>query len=65
MNDSVIVIGDFNIDVKVKGYIQNKFWKTMNSTGLSPFVKEATRITSASETIIDLIFSNMDLDVEI
>jgi len=37
----------------------------MNSAGLSQLVKEATRITSASETIIDLVFSNMDLQVEV
>jgi len=37
----------------------------MNSTGLSQLVKETTRITSASETIIDLVFSNMDLQVEV
>jgi len=35
MSDSFIVMEDFNIDMKVQGYIQNKLRKTMNSTGLS------------------------------
>jgi len=63
MSDSVIVMRDFNIDMKVQGYTRNKLRKTMNSAGLSQLVKEATRITS--ETIIDLVFSNMDLQVQV
>jgi len=35
INDSVIVMGDINIDMNVKGYIQDKLRKTMNSAGLS------------------------------
>jgi len=61
MSDSILIMGD----MKVKDYIQDKLKKTMNSTALSQLVKEATRITSASETIIDLVFSNMDLHVEV
>jgi len=44
-SDSFIVMEDFNIDMKVQGYIQDKLRKTMNSAGLSQLVKEATRIT--------------------
>jgi len=65
MSDSFIVMGDFNIDMKVQGYTHDKLRKTMNSAGLSQLIKEATRITSTSETIIDLVFSNMDLQVEV
>jgi len=65
MNDSSIVMGDFNIDMKVQGYTQDKLRRTLNSVGLSQLVKETTRITSTSETIIDLVFSNMDLQVEV
>jgi len=65
MSDGVIVMGDFNIDMKVKDYIQDKLRKTMNSAGLSQLVKEARRITSASETIIDLVFPSMDLHIEV
>jgi len=60
MSDSSIVMGDFIIDMKVQGY---KLRRTLNSIGLSQLVKEATRITSTSETMIDLVFSNMDLHV--
>jgi len=35
MSDSVIIMGDFNVDAKVKSYIQDKFRKTMNSAGLN------------------------------
>jgi len=65
MSDSFIVMGDFNIDMKMQGYTQDKLKKTMNSAGLSQLVKELTTITSASETIIDLVFLNMDLQVEV
>jgi len=42
LNDSVLVMGDFNIDMKVKDYSQDRFRKTMNSAGLSQLVGEAT-----------------------
>jgi len=58
-------MGDFNIDMKVKGYIPGKLMKTINSAGLNQLVSEAIRITSASETIIDLVFANVDFDVEV
>jgi len=51
--------------MKVQGYTQDKLRRTLNSIGLSQLVKDATRITSTSETMIDLVFSNMDLQVEV
>jgi len=39
--------------------------KTINSAGLNQLVNEASRITSSSRTIIDLVFPNMDLDVKV
>jgi len=65
MSDSFIVMGDFNIDMKVQGYTQDKLRRTLNSVGLSQLVKKATRITSKYETMIDLVFSNMDLQIEV
>jgi len=65
ISDSVVIMGDFNIDMKINGYIQDKLMKTMNSVGLKQLVKEVTRITSTSETIIDLVFSNIDFDIEV
>jgi len=65
MSDNFIVMGDFNIDMKAQGHTQDKLRKTMNSAGLSQLVKEATRFTSTSETIIELVFSNMYLQVEV
>lgn len=65
VSDNVIVMGDFNIDVKVNNYIQNKLIRVMNSAGLKQLVKEATRIVKNSETIIDLVFSNIDIKIEV
>jgi len=65
MSDSVIVVENFKINIKVKDYIEDKRRKTMNFAGLRQLVKEATRITSASEIIVDLVFSNMHLHVEV
>jgi exonuclease III len=43
-NDNVIIMGDFNIDMKVNNYIQNKLTRVMNSVGLKQLITEATRI---------------------
>lgn len=58
-------MGDFNIDMKVNNYIQGKLIRVMNSVGLKQLVREPTRIVNTSATIIDLFFSNMDMEVEI
>lgn len=63
--DNIIIMGDFNIDMKLHNHIQGKLIKVMNSVGLKQMVKEATRIVSMSETIIDLVFSNMDVEVKV
>jgi len=34
LNDSVILMGNFNIDMKIKNYYQNKLIRIMNSVGL-------------------------------
>lgn len=65
LRDNIIVMGDFNIDMKLNNHIQGKLTKVMNSVGLKQLIKEATRIVSTSETIIDLVFSNMDLEVKV
>jgi len=58
LSGSVIIMGDFNIDMKIKNYYQNKLVRTMYLAGLKQLVNEPTRITDHSETIIDLVFSN-------
>ncbi|KMR04821.1 hypothetical protein RF55_420 [Lasius niger] len=39
--------------------------RVMNSLGLRQLVKEATRIVQNSETLIDLVFGNVEMDVEV
>jgi len=58
-------MGDFNIDMKVKNYNQNKLMRIMYSIGLKQLVSEPTRIVNTSETIIDLIFTNEEVDVTV
>ncbi|KMQ85478.1 rna-directed dna polymerase from mobile element jockey-like protein, partial [Lasius niger] len=65
LNDNVIVLGDFNVDMKVKNHIQKKLIKAMNTVGLRQLVTEATRVAISSETIIDLVFSNLEVDIEV
>lgn len=65
LNDSVIVMGDFNVGMKVNNYIKKKLIKTMNTVGLRQLVKEATKIAISSETIINLVFFNLEVDIEV
>ncbi|CAL1680966.1 unnamed protein product [Lasius platythorax] len=37
----------------------------MNTVGLRQLVTEATRVAISSETIIDLVFSNLEVDIEV
>lgn len=65
LNGNVIIMGDFNIDMKIKNYCQNKLMRIMNSVGLKQLVNEPTRIVNISETIIDLVFTNEELEVTV
>ena len=65
LSGNVIIMGDFNINMKINNYCQNKLTKIANAARLRQLVNEPTRITSDSETIIDLVFTNLDISVEI
>lgn len=65
MRGSVIIMGDFNFDIKVNNYCQNKLVRIMDESGLKQMVKEPTRIVNNSETIIDLIFTNLEVEVKV
>ena len=54
---------NFNIDMKIKNYCQNKLIRIMNSVGLKQLVNEPTRIVNTLETIINLIFTNEEIEV--
>ena len=65
LNQKVIIMGDFNIDMKLNNYTQGRLIRGMHSVGLKQLVKEPTRIVRTSETIIDLVFSNDEVEVDV
>lgn len=65
LRQNVIIMGDFNIDLKIDNYIQRRLIKSMYSVGLKQLVNDYTRIGRTSETKIDLVFSNEDTEVEV
>lgn len=57
-NNSVILIGDFNINyANEDGYVK-KFKQLINLNGMKQLIQDYTRITQKTKTIIDLIISN-------
>ena len=51
-------MGDINIDIK-DGHISNSTWKhTIELHDLSQIIREPTRITAHSETLIDHIYTS-------
>ncbi|KAI2647708.1 hypothetical protein H4Q32_030226 [Labeo rohita] len=61
-NKSVIVCGDFNIDLGNTVAI-NDFKNYMGIAGLCPMITKPTRITTHSATIIDNIYTNLHGDI--
>ena len=55
---------DFNTDMKVKNYCQNKL-RIVNSVSLKQLVNESTRKINTSETIIDLVFTNEEIEITV
>lgn len=60
-----MVIGDFNIDLMTDSFYAKKLQTEMLSVGMKQYVKEPTRITKDSRTIIDLIFANSNKIVQV
>lgn len=54
-NKSVFILGDFNDDLLLKG---NSISKTINNNNLTQVIDKATRTTSTSSTLLDLIITN-------
>ena len=55
-NKSVFILGDFNDDVLIMG---NKISKIIKNNNLTQVIDKATRSTSTSATLLDLIVTNM------
>lgn len=65
LRQKVIIMGDFNIDMNVSNYVQVRLTRVMQAVGCKQLVKKPTRIVKDSETIIDLVFSNMEVETEV
>lgn len=60
-----IIAGDFNIDLMKHTTYPNQLRDIILCTGMKQYVKQFTRITERSRTMIDLVISNSDLNVEV
>lgn len=61
-----ILVGDFNINLNNKNGSSEKLKSIITLSGMKQFVKEATRVTNSSSTLIDLVVSNVyDLKIRI
>lgn len=60
-----IVIGDFNIDIMVDSFYTKKLLTVMQNLGMRQYVECPTRVTKDSRTMIDLIFSNKEVKVQV
>ncbi|KAG8237491.1 hypothetical protein J437_LFUL017036 [Ladona fulva] len=57
-NNKFILIGDFNINIKKNSTYSSKLMSVIENYGLKQFVKDFTRVTMDSRTLIDLVISN-------
>ncbi|KAM0730334.1 hypothetical protein ACS0PU_002663 [Formica fusca] len=60
-----MVIGDFNIDIMLDSFYTRKLQTTMLSLGMKQYVNQPMRITKDSKTIIDLIFTNNKIEMQV
>lgn len=60
-----MVIGDFNIDFMINSFYTKKLQTTMHSLGMKQYVNSPTRITKDSQTIIDLLFANKEVHIQV
>ncbi|KYN00041.1 hypothetical protein ALC62_09196 [Cyphomyrmex costatus] len=65
VKEECIIIGDFNIDFMIDSFYMKKLQIIMQSLGMKQYVYEPTRITKDSRTIIDLIFANKEVKVQV
>lgn len=58
-NKSMLIAGDYNIEMKHENKNKTKFLSLMESFGLKPTIHQYTRIAGTSKSCIDNIFTNM------
>ncbi|KAG5872292.1 hypothetical protein JTB14_022614 [Gonioctena quinquepunctata] len=65
-NNSIIVAaGDFNIPMHNDNKDKENFFALMNSYNLFPTVKDFTRVTSTSQSLIDIFTNSKEYSVEV
>ncbi|XP_057339376.1 uncharacterized protein LOC130676884 [Microplitis mediator] len=57
----LIMLGDFNIDVRRNDFYARKLTDEMSYLGLKQNIETPTRLTFDSQTIIDLVFTNFKI----
>ena len=62
-NKRFILLGDFNIDLVSTVCQRNSWINTFQNYNLTQIIKEPTRITSESKTLIDHIYVSDDVNV--
>lgn len=62
---AIILVGDFNINVDTESRYSKKLVRMMKNMGFKQRVKNRTRITKDSKTIIDLVFSYEEIKTEV
>lgn len=60
-----LIIGDFNIDVMTETFYKKQLLTGMINFGMKQCIDKPTRVTRDSRTIIDLVFANMDVNVQV
>lgn len=57
-NSTIVIIGDFNINVASNTFYKDKLLQSIQRLGLYQIMDKYTRVTSESSTIIDLVITN-------
>lgn len=61
-----VIVGDFNIDVSKDSFYAKKLIGTIQNLGMKQMVRDYTRVTESSSTLIDLVITNIvNLKVEV
>ncbi|EZA58496.1 hypothetical protein X777_01117, partial [Ooceraea biroi] len=60
-----IIVGDFNINILEDSFYTKKIHTIMLGLGMKQYVDKPTRVTKDSQTIIDLIFANRKINIQV
>ncbi|KMQ86555.1 rna-directed dna polymerase from mobile element jockey-like protein [Lasius niger] len=58
-------MGDFNLDIRSEEFYARKLVNELLALGIKQYIKDFTRITKSSQTVIDLVFSNDKQNVQV